>query len=91
MVTDAMVEVAADVFCSHGIEIHCPWNGGLDDLEQERFDALRAALEAAETAAKPDDYIDNWHGKPIGSLSRGELIDALDWCVRRIRKTWSHV
>lgn len=33
-----------------------------------------------------DDKIDNWHGKPIGELSRGELIDALDWCVKEMRR-----
>lgn len=32
------------------------------------------------------DRIDNWHGKPIGDLSRGELIDALDWCVKELRR-----
>lgn len=32
------------------------------------------------------DYITNWHGKPIGNLSRGELVDALDWCVKELRK-----
>lgn len=32
------------------------------------------------------DYIDNWHGKPIGYLTRGELIDALDWCCKELRK-----
>lgn len=35
----------------------------------------------------PDpDYITNWHGKPIDYLSRGELVDALDWCVKELRK-----
>jgi hypothetical protein len=32
---------------------------------------------------RPD--FDNWHGKPIGNMSRGELIDALEWCVKRLR------
>jgi hypothetical protein len=30
--------------------------------------------------------IDNWHGKPIGDLTRGELIDALEWCVGKLRE-----
>lgn len=33
-----------------------------------------------------DDYITNWHGKPINYLTRGELVDALDWCVKELRK-----
>lgn len=33
-----------------------------------------------------DKKITNWHGRPIGELSRGELIDALDWCVKELRK-----
>ena len=33
-----------------------------------------------------DDYITNWHGKPISGMSRGELTDALDWCVKELRK-----
>lgn len=33
-----------------------------------------------------DDYITNWHGKPISDLSRGELVDALDWCVKQLRE-----
>jgi hypothetical protein len=28
---------------------------------------------------------DNWHGKPLGQMSRGELIDALAWCVTELR------
>jgi hypothetical protein len=28
---------------------------------------------------------DNWHGKPLGQMSRGELIDALTWCVTELR------
>lgn len=30
--------------------------------------------------------ISTWHGKPIGSMTRGQLIDALDWCVEELRK-----
>lgn len=33
-----------------------------------------------------DDYITNWYGKPISDLSRGDLVDALDWCVKELRK-----
>lgn len=36
--------------------------------------------------AMADDYITNWHGKPIDYLTRGELVDALDWCVKELRK-----
>lgn len=32
------------------------------------------------------DHIDNWHGKPIGDMTRGELVDALDWCVSELRR-----
>ncbi len=33
-----------------------------------------------------ENYITNWHGRPIGDMSRGELVDALDWCVKELRK-----
>jgi|SRR5882672_3754975 len=28
----------------------------------------------------------NWNGKPLGEMSRGEMIDALAWCVTELRK-----
>lgn len=28
----------------------------------------------------------NWMGKPLGDMSRGELIDALAWCVNELKK-----
>jgi hypothetical protein len=27
----------------------------------------------------------NWMGKPLGDMSRGELIDALAWCIDQLR------
>ncbi len=34
----------------------------------------------------------NWNGRPLGEMSRGELIDALAWCVtelrNQVRKEW---
>ena len=42
-----MVAKAADIFCENGIHIAVPQDGDLDDLERERYDALRAALTAA--------------------------------------------
>jgi len=39
--------------------------------------------------ARPE--FNNWHGKPVGDMSRGELIDALAWCVTELRrKEWSN-
>ena len=35
---------------------------------------------------KEPPYINNWHGKPIGELTRGELIDALDWCCKELKR-----
>jgi hypothetical protein len=49
--TPAQIEAAAKVFCDNGIEITCPWEADLDDVERERFNALVAALAAAEKAA----------------------------------------
>lgn len=37
---------ASQAFCNRGIEISVPWDGDLDDLEQERFDAMVAAIDA---------------------------------------------
>lgn len=37
---------AVQAMCDHGIEIHLPQDGDLDDLEMERYDALRAAILA---------------------------------------------
>lgn len=37
---------AAQAMCDHGIEIRSPDDGDLDDLEAERYDALRAAILA---------------------------------------------
>lgn len=41
---------------------------------------------------RPD--FNNWHGKPLGNMSRGELIDALEWCVgelrRYVKKDWAN-
>ena len=42
---DALSE-AAMVFADHGIEFCLPWNGDLDDLERERYEALVAACHA---------------------------------------------
>lgn len=40
------LSAAAAVFADHGIEFSLPWEGTLDDLERERFDALAAACKA---------------------------------------------
>jgi hypothetical protein len=48
MPSKAEIEAAAEEMNNHGIDIGLPWDGDLDDLERERFDALVAALEAAE-------------------------------------------
>ncbi len=41
------IEAAAEVFRHHGVDIHLPWDGDLDDREQELFKALCDALAAA--------------------------------------------
>lgn len=46
-VTDAMLRAAANIFCEAGLPIHLPQDGDLDDVERERYEALRAAIEAA--------------------------------------------
>ncbi len=46
-VNDDMVRAAAEVFCENGIHIALPQDGDLDDLERERYDTLRVALNAA--------------------------------------------
>jgi len=56
---EAALTAAAQAFCNRGIEIACPWEGDLDDLEQERFDAMKAAIDAynevaATSAVSPD-------------------------------------
>lgn len=49
-VTDAAIEAAANVFSAHGLHISLPSEGDMDDLERERYDGLRLALEAAFAA-----------------------------------------
>ena len=64
-----MVAKAADIFCENGIHIAVPQDGDLDDLERERYDALRAALTAAlaemwrpiEEAEPNQTYLLGWH------------------------------
>lgn len=46
-VTDKMVDASIAKFAEFGIEFAAPWNGSLDDLEAERYQALRDALQAA--------------------------------------------
>lgn len=41
----ALVE-AASAFEKHGIDFYLPWEGDLDDLERERYDALVEACRA---------------------------------------------
>ncbi len=45
--TRQQIEAAALVMNDHGIKIYLPWDCDLDDLERERYDALRLALAAA--------------------------------------------
>jgi hypothetical protein len=47
--TRQQIEAAAKVMNSHGIDIALPWEGDLDDLERERYEALRDAIAAALT------------------------------------------
>jgi hypothetical protein len=42
----AAIEAAARAFSFRGIEFNLPWNGDLDDLEQERFAALLIACRS---------------------------------------------
>ena len=48
--TKEQMEAARDAFARHGIDFRFPWECDLDDLERERYDALREALEAAMNA-----------------------------------------
>lgn len=45
--TKEQIEAAAAVMNDHGINICLPWEGDLDDLERERFEALKDAISAA--------------------------------------------
>jgi len=38
--------MAAQAMCNHGIEIACPWEGDLDDVELERYNGLVAAIDS---------------------------------------------
>jgi hypothetical protein len=40
------LSVAAFAFADRGIEFKLPWNGDMDDLEAERFEALLNACRA---------------------------------------------
>lgn len=54
----------------------------IDQLRQ--VESKICALKRPDPA--PDEPITDWHGEPIGNLSRGRLIDALSWCVARLRE-----
>jgi hypothetical protein len=40
------LQEARDVWQEHGIEICLPWEGDMDDLDRERFQAMREACQA---------------------------------------------
>jgi hypothetical protein len=44
--TKEQLEAAATMLEQYGINICLPWEGTLDDLEQSRFDGLKAAIRA---------------------------------------------
>lgn len=46
--TQTLLKAMADALCEHGLDISCPWDGDLTDLEQERFDGLVAVLDVVE-------------------------------------------
>lgn len=46
-VSDEMFMAAADVMNEHGFDVRAPWECDLDDVERERYEGLRAAIEAA--------------------------------------------
>lgn len=61
--TNAQIEAARDVFLENGIEFCLPWLGDMDDLDRERYDALRLALEAA-LSGSPQVEAGTWQDDP---------------------------
>ena len=52
--TQKQIEAAARVMAEHGIEFCLPWECSLDDLDLDRYEALRKAIKAAlEVAEEP--------------------------------------
>jgi len=47
------LSAASQAFQNRGIDIACPWDGDLDDLERERFDAMVAAIDAYNELTPP--------------------------------------
>jgi hypothetical protein len=47
------LSAASQAFQNRGIDIACPWDGDLDDLERERFDAMVAAIDAYNELTHP--------------------------------------
>ena len=45
--------MAAQAMCNHGIEIACPWEGDLDDVEMERYNGMVAAIDSYLTVFPP--------------------------------------
>jgi hypothetical protein len=37
---------AAEELRKHGMEVHCPWEGDLDDAELERYNGMVEAIDA---------------------------------------------
>jgi sugar phosphate isomerase/epimerase len=51
--TQDLLAKMAEALERHGITIHCPWDGDLDDEEQERYEGLVAVLDVVEASLKP--------------------------------------
>jgi hypothetical protein len=58
------IEAAVAVLREHGIDIALPWEGDLDDLERERYEALHKALDAARVARETADDEQAKDGNP---------------------------
>lgn len=66
MIDDRAVEAAIAKFAEYGIEFASPRDGGLDDLELERYNALSDALSAA--APFLTQIPDGWKLVPVERL-----------------------
>jgi len=75
MIDDRAVEAAIAKFAEYGIEFASPRDGGLDDLELERYNALSDALTAAAPFLTPQ-IPDGWKLVPVEATK--EMMAAFD-------------
>ena len=54
------------------------------DVDSARREGYEAGAYDARTKIFEQPDLNNWNGRPLASMSQGELIDALRWCWKNM-------